>query len=334
MPLLGEAIDSMRQSDIPQSEIPHDPGALSIGWEFPRTMYHAALLPRMVLSAREEAALGREWSREYIYQHYPRVKHHWNGKNVTVQNADQEKALGGGWADAPDAFDAFKGARRPRTDEQNPLKWLDAWSVPGLLSEHRKKIRAELLRADAAFERSNDSDPESAALPSMRQAFDGIARVLFEAGILTEDLLRKDVQQLVWDSAIAGGWWRRASETCQDIFPEPLGHYWVWRDDSRDWKGLFRAEAREWEARLLESPSREIPDAAIVSIETSSSGPADECGDFGSEAQRIAALAAYKKMWERCPEADLARAANVHPADLSKWKKNRLPASFGQKSAY
>ncbi len=247
------------------------------------------------------------------------------------QNADEEKALGGGWADAPDAFDAFKGARRPRTDEQNPLKWLDAWSVPGLLSEHRKKIRAELLRADAAFERSNDSDPESAALPSMRQAFDGIARVLFEAGILTEDLLRKDVQQLVWDSAIAGGWWRRASETCQDIFPEPLGHYWVWRDDSRDWKGLFRAEAREWEARLLESPSREIPDAAIVSIEAGSSGPAEEGGDFGSEAQRIAALAAYKKMWG-CSEAGLARAANVDPADLSKWKKNRLPVVSDKKA--
>lgn len=94
--------------------------------------------------------------------------------------------------------------------------------MPGLSSEHRKKIKAQLLRADSAFERSLDADPDSDALVSMRQAFDRIAGVLFDAGILTEDLLRKDIPQLVWDSAIAGGWWRLASETRQDIFPEQL----------------------------------------------------------------------------------------------------------------
>lgn len=60
----------------------------------------------------------------------------------------------------------------------------------------------------------------------------------------------------MWDSAIAGAWWRLASESRQDIFPEQLGHYWVWRDDSRDWKGLFRAEVGEWRAALLDAPSR------------------------------------------------------------------------------
>lgn len=193
----------------------------------------------------------------YIHQDYPKVKYHWNKKPITIKNSAEEAALGGGWASSPGAFKPYQGPRPTRTVEQNPVKWLDEWSVPGLSSAHRKKIKAHLLRADGTFERSLDAD--SAALASMRQAFDGIASVLFDAGILTEDLLQTDVPQLVWDSAIAGGWWRLASETCQDIFPERLGHYWVWRDDSGDWKSLFRAEAGEWEAKLLEIPSRELP---------------------------------------------------------------------------
>jgi hypothetical protein len=65
----------------------------------------------------------------------------------------------------------------------------------------------------------------------------------------------------VWDSAIAGGWWRFASETPMCIFPEPISHYWVWRDDSKDWPGLFRSEHAEWLARLLEV-SPEAPTSA------------------------------------------------------------------------
>src|SRR6185437_7257596 len=59
---------------------------------------------------------------------------------------------------------------------------------------------------------------------------------------------------LVWDSAIAGGWYRLAGESHQNIFPEKLGHYHVWRDDKTDWTGLFYSEEREWRALLLENP--------------------------------------------------------------------------------
>ena len=325
-------------------------------------MYHATKAPVRVSSAQEESHLGPQWSRVYIPQEYPKVKYHWHGKIITVQNSEEEAALGGGWANTPAAFDAYTGARRVRTEERDPGKWLEEWGVPGLSSEHRKKIKAQLLRADGAFERSLDPDPESAALASMRLAFDGIAGVLFAAGILTEDVLRKDIPQLVWDSAIAGGWWRRASETRQDIFPEQLGHYWVWFDDSRDRKGLFRAEVGEWEARLLEAPSREIsavrasvpthqaepqafsaraeglPEegklpAAEVSFgpEAASSAPSDEERDFAAAAQRIDAVAAYTKSWH-CSEAALARTAKVDPADLSKWKKDLLPAESDKKA--
>ena len=88
----------------------------------------------------------------------------------------------------------------------------------------------------------------------MRLAFNEVARILLEGGILTGQLLVSEIPLLAWDAAIAAGWYRLASETRKDIFPEQLGHYWVWRDESRDWQGLFRSETAEWHARLLEVP--------------------------------------------------------------------------------
>jgi hypothetical protein len=332
-----------------------DPGALSPGREYPRDMYHATKAKVAVSSAQEEKALGPEWSRVYIHREYPKVKYHWSGKSVPVQNADEETALGGGWASSSSVFDAYKGPRRSRIEERaDPCKWLDEWSAPGLSSEQRRKIKAQLLRADGAFDRSPDADPESTALACMRQAFEGIALVLLDAGILTQDLLRKAIPELVWNSAIAGGWWRRAWETRQDIFPEPLGHYWVWREDSRESKELFRAETREWEARLLEAPERKTPAeraslstppaedlpnnkgmlllavASAAPEEPNSAPPEGDCA-FTLEAQRIDGLAAYTERWQ-CSQAALARTAKVHPADLSKWKKGLLSAASDKKA--
>jgi hypothetical protein len=54
----------------------------------------------------------------------------------------------------------------------------------------------------------------------------------------------------VWDSAIAAGWWRCASETPQGIFPERVGHYWVWRDEGTDWQRLFQGETGVCVVRL------------------------------------------------------------------------------------
>jgi hypothetical protein len=62
--------------------------------------------------------------------------------------------------------------------------------------------------------------------------------------------LRQQIPQLLWDAAIAGEWWRCASETPQTIFPERLGHYWVWRDERTDWPRLFRDETEVWRIRL------------------------------------------------------------------------------------
>src|ERR1035441_5304430 len=179
---------------------------------------------------------------------YPKMKYHWTKDPAIVNNADDGAALGGGWADTPAAFAPYSGPRPPRTADQKAIKWVDDWPVPAVMSDHRQGIKIELLRVDVAFWKSPDTP--DAHHTAMRQAFEGVAMVLFAAGILTENLLRNEIPQLVWDSAIAAGWWRCASETPQNIFPERVGHYWVWRDDRTDWHRLFHDETEEWVVRL------------------------------------------------------------------------------------
>jgi hypothetical protein len=328
------------------------------GQKYPKSMHHATKPPKIVNSAREQAELGPDWSETYIYQPYPGWRYHWTKPAVIVKTAEEDKALGSGWSKSPAAFLPFTGARPARTDQQDPTKWIDKWAGTDLSLAHRTKIKVQLLRADASFWKSPDSD--GADLTAMKLAFDGVAKVLFEAGILTERLLRNDIPILVWDSAIAGGWYRFASETPATIFPERLGHYWVWRAEGRDWNGAFRAETAEWLAALLEAPPQAL--SAATSGANSSPGPAtaqagyatsanaerpqtapgppvvaptpqpelDDGVDFASEAGRNKGVAAYTKRWSKdqaiCSEASLARTAHVHPSDLSRWKKTRLTA--------
>jgi hypothetical protein len=181
-------------------------------------------------------------------QSYPTTQYHWTKDPVAVANADERAALGGGWADTPAAFVAYRGSRPARTAQQNAIQWVDDWPVADVTSDLRQRIKVELLHADAAF--WNSPDTPAAPLTTMRLAFDGIALVLFVAGVLTESLLRNEIPQLVWDSAVAAGWWRCASETVQRIFPERVGHYWVWREAGTDGQGVFHDGTGLWLVRL------------------------------------------------------------------------------------
>ena len=241
------------QPGFGQQGVISDPAALSPGREYPRWIYHATEKPKMVSSRQEEVTLGPEWSRVYIHQEYPKVKYHWSGKEITIPTDAEEAALGGGWANTPAEFAPYKGPRAAGA-EHHPERWVDEWPISGLSAEDRKRIKAQLWRADSEFWKSPDAP--SADTLSMRLAFDGVANVLFSAGILTEQLLRDQIPLLVWDSAIAAGWWRLASEAPQEMFREQLGHYWVWREEGKDWQGLFRSETGKWRAQLLEQPSR------------------------------------------------------------------------------
>jgi hypothetical protein len=221
---------------------------------FPKFMYHPTRAPVQVNSIEKQLELGPEWSETYIPQAYPKWKFHWNKPDQLVTNAEEEAKLGGGWADTPAAFTSYRDPARARPQHPDPLRWITDWVVPGLSPNHREKLKAQLLKADATFWKAPDGP--SATVDSMRLAFNGTARVLLEAEILTEQLLEFDIPLLVWDSAIAGGWWHLASEEPKDIFPEHLGHYWVWREESECGPALFRAETARWKAELLEAPAR------------------------------------------------------------------------------
>jgi len=142
----------------------------------------------------------------------------------------------------------------------NPTKWIDEWSILGLTDEHRTSLKAAMWKADGKFWGSPDTEDDATA--AIKSAFDGIAKVLFDAGLLTEALLRDEIEALAWDSAIAAGWWRYASDTPARILPEQVGHYWVWRPPGRDWLGLFRAESSGWRAALFE---RQVKDPDTLS---------------------------------------------------------------------
>jgi len=187
---------------------------------------------------------------------YPTFVQHWDGRKKTVENPAALEALGRGWS-LRDDFVPYLGPRPPRTDQLDPTTWVDDWTVPGLTGQHRVKIRAALWRVDGEFSKSPDA--EGADVAAIKRAFDEIAKVLFDSGLLTEQFLQTEIPALAWDSAVAGGWWRYASETPGRIFPEQIGHYWVWRPDGRDWLGLFRAEAAGWRAQLLDGPTKEDP---------------------------------------------------------------------------
>jgi len=210
--------------------------------------YHP-LEPPKYLSEQDAAKLGPEWSQKYIDQNFPKWKHHWTQGGKIVNNAEEEAALGGGWADTATAFEPYR-RRWPRSEQQDPTRWVDTLQIAGLSSAVKDKMKAPLRRADATF--WNAPDSEGADRIAMKAAFAGVAKLLFGAGLLTTDILQKDLPIMVWEAAIAAGWYRFAAESPSTIFPEKIGRYHVWCDPNGDWSNLFHVETQEWLARLME----------------------------------------------------------------------------------
>ena len=78
--------------------------------------------------------------------------------------------------------------------------------------------------------------------------------------------------------------------------------------------------------RDLSSSGAKARSAQTAEIDTlPKRGDGSDSPCFTSETERNSAVSAYSQHWT-CSEAALARTARVHPADLSKWKKSRLPA--------
>jgi hypothetical protein len=123
-------------------------------------------------------------------------------------------------------------------------KAVDEWSLTGLSGDQRKRIKAQILKADAEYWKASVDD-DSADVRALRLAFDGITAVLFDAGILTPELLENGVPELAWISGTAGNWG-----------PYVRG---PWRDWGQQHPGFFRTNISQWLGMLLERSVDRIP---------------------------------------------------------------------------
>ena len=114
-------------------------------------------------------------------QRYPAWRYHYAGKEVKVNSAAEDEALGGGWAEGPWDLKRYQGPRQA-SPEHDPKKWVDEWNVPGLSADQRKAIKAALWKAHSAFWDSPNTP--NADVEAMKLAFDRIAQILFDAGLL------------------------------------------------------------------------------------------------------------------------------------------------------
>jgi hypothetical protein len=113
-----------------------------------------------------------------------------------------------------------------------------------------------LLRGHAAFHRALDWTDSFRFVPALQQMYSEVAGVLFDANLLTVELLENGLRVLMVEAAIAGGWiwFVGAAEQAQrtEIFPGYLGNVEAWERLDRSLPLLFSAEIAEWRSKLLD----------------------------------------------------------------------------------
>jgi hypothetical protein len=92
------------------------------------------------------------------------MRHHWTEKSVVVNSADEDAALVGGWAGTPAAFDPCRGPGQARTAQQNAIRWVDDWLVPGV-TVSRRPHRADAGTLKTGFTRARGGLPPEGRMP-------------------------------------------------------------------------------------------------------------------------------------------------------------------------
>jgi hypothetical protein len=180
--------------------------------------------------------------------------------------------------------------------ESDPTKLVDDWPLPNLSAIHRKRIKAVLLTAHAAFHRSDFQDPHKFIAP-MEQAFDGIARVLFEANLLTVAFMENELREFVIDSAASGRWLNRDYH-------------------ERVAQTLFTAEIAEWGGKLLEREAQ-LPTSKKTPATKPVPAEIERRKNLLEEYKRDTGVASNRKIYtaENCP---------IHKAEFHEWLKGEL----------
>jgi hypothetical protein len=180
--------------------------------------------------------------------------------------------------------------------KNDPTNLVDEWPLPSLSLTDRKRIKAHLLSASAVYKRGNPSDSRRFVAP-IQQAFDGIASVLFDARILTSEVLKNQLPLLLLESAIAAGWLH---------YVQPLSE--VSAEFFKAYPDVFSAEIDEWSAKLLERDAEE-----------------NKSAEWSPVRRDFEAFKAIKKLitgpHERIPEAfmrnSIARQFGIKPEEVT-----------------
>jgi hypothetical protein len=180
--------------------------------------------------------------------------------------------------------------------KNDPTHLVDEWPLPSLSLADRKRIKAHLLSASALYKRGNPSDSRRFVAP-IQQAFDGIASVLFDAKILTPEVLKKQLPLLLLESAIAAEWLH---------YVQPLSE--ISAEFFHAYPDVFSAEIDEWSAKLLERDAEE-----------------NKSAEWSPLRRDFEAFKAMKKLMsgprERIPEAfvrdSIARQYGIKPEEVT-----------------
>ena len=205
----------------------------------------------------------------------------------------------------------------------DPIKWVDDWAIAGPSTNDRKKIKAQLLAAHATFWRTLSEAPHDCVAP-MRQAFTGIAEILFMADLLTVEILNRELPLFVLEAAIAGHWWHMcsATDTRTEIFPGHFGHVDDWQEMNSRWYGLFAAEIAEWHSKLLEvEVPKPLPEQQIPREPAAPEGVGPDINGRKSERKKLRDdyKAECKQAGVRLTDEMIAMAANPRTSTKKGW---------------
>jgi hypothetical protein len=210
--------------------------------------------------------------------------------------------------------------------DEGPTKWVDEWPLPGLSAVDRMRIKAVLLKAHATYHRGDWRDSLESAITAMQQAFGGIASILFDANLLTLELLQNELRLFLVESSDAGNWLtlggvpRDGERT--EIFPGYLGNAERWKAfNGRLWM-IFAAEIAEWHGKLLER------EAEHSTATKKSRQPVGKPTDTEVE-RRAKLLADYKAATGNPSSKRIYEAENcpIHKPQFHRWLRAELPAN-------
>lgn len=232
-----------------------------------------------------------------------------------------------------------KGALR-LSDPSEPV---DKWPLPSLTLADRKRIKALLLKAHATILRTSSqilTQRLSNPIQTMARAFNEIAKVLFDADLLTTELLEKQLPMLLAAAAATGGWLAREvrysdeEEVPFQFFPGYVRP--IYPDLLHDVRyKVCQAEIAKWRGKLLE---REV-EQTRTAPETPTALPGPELNreliggakrqgsvptlNYRSEVKRAILIQLTKKpratMLEICRALDADGAVDLPAA----WKRKR-----------